>query len=57
MNEQWEKTTTETAISSGFLGWLLLEQISAVASNETQVMNSNSTSGVQDPLINDNDAL
>ena len=34
---------------SGFLGQPLLEQKSAVASDETQVMNSNSTSDVQDP--------
>ena len=39
-------------INNEKLSWPLLEQKLGVASDETQVMNSNSTSGVQDPLIN-----
>ena len=33
------------------MGQPLLERKSAVASDETQVMNSNSTTGVQDPRL------
>ena len=44
--------TAHLHINNEKLGWPLLEQKSAVTCDGTQVMNSNSTSGVQDPLIN-----
>ena len=53
VNEQWGiKAMAEMAIGSGFSGWPLPKRKSTVASDETQVMNSNSTSGVQDPRLN-----
>ena len=50
VTEQQKKVTGETTIGSGFSVQPPPEQKSTVASDETQVMNSNSTPGLKDPL-------